>query len=438
MGRSRKQEGERRSVKRSRKQEGERRSVKRSKNQEGERRGVKRSRRSRSEKEEQRNDALGMSFFRVILTEQSMEILRIPPPFNRYLQNQPTGMVSLVDRNDNTWIVELIYKSGEFFFVHGWKEFIRDNSIETGQFVVFNYAKQSEFSVTVFKLSGIENTLPNSARVSKKVIIKIESDDVDTDNAATNEERMAPPLKESNINTGKRIIDADSLMEDRAPLKKSSDANVAGSSKRKRGASVGKSKASPTSHNSTKGSSCDMSDEDSKLPKAQPILMQFQNGDIARRGLSKGQRQLAVISQRRPVTEGEKDHALQRAKDFKSKNPFAVQIMMESYVYVGFFMNIPCDFVREYLPRTSKMLTLWDPQGKSWKVNYVYYSDRSVGSFSGGWGKFAIGNNLEKFDVCVFELIQKDNIKVHIYRVVPEITPHKLRSDRIPLLLAMI
>lgn len=87
------------------------------------------------------------------------------------------------------------------------------------------------------------------------------------------------------------------------------------------------------------------------------------------------------------------------------------------------FQNIPCAFVRESLPRTTKKVTLWDPLGKSWEVKYVYYSDRCVGSFSGGWGKFALGNNLEKFDVCVFELFKEDNIRVHIYRVVPEITP---------------
>jgi hypothetical protein len=85
--------------------------------------------------------------------------------------------------------------------------------------------------------------------------------------------------------------------------------------------------------------------------------------------------------------------------------------------------NIPSKFVRESLPQTNKKMTLWDPQGKSWEVNYVYYNDRSVAAFSGGWGKFAIGNNLEKLDVCVFELFKEDNFKVHIYRVVPEITP---------------
>jgi hypothetical protein len=90
--------------------------------------------------------------------------------------------------------------------------------------------------------------------------------------------------------------------------------------------------------------------------------------------------------------------------------------------------NIPCEFVRDSLPRTNKKMTLWDPQGKSWIVNYVYYNDRSVADFSGGWGKFAVGNNLEKFDVCIFELF-KDNFKVQIYRVVPEITPLIRESD---------
>jgi hypothetical protein len=54
--------------------------------------------------------------------------------------------------------------------------------------------------------------------------------------------------------------------------------------------------------------------------------------------LLKTSRAPVVISQRRPVTEEERDLALRKANEFKSKYPFTVQIMMESYVYVGFFM----------------------------------------------------------------------------------------------------
>ncbi|AQK49579.1 B3 domain-containing protein REM16 [Zea mays] len=88
--------------------------------------------------------------------------------------------------------------------------------------------------------------------------------------------------------------------------------------------------------------------------------------------------------------------------EFKSKHPFTMQIMIESYVYVGFFMNIACEFVRESLPRTSKKMTLWDPMGKPWDVSYVY----------------------------VFELFEEDNMRVHIYRVVPEITPLLRASNK--------
>jgi hypothetical protein len=71
---------------------------------------------------------------------------------------------------------------------------------------------------------------------------------------------------------------------------------------------------------------------------------------------------------------------------------------------------IPCEFVRDYLPHSDKKLTLLDQLGKTWEVSYVYFSERRVGAFSGGWGKFSLGNHLEEFDVCVFELFSEDNI----------------------------
>jgi hypothetical protein len=86
--------------------------------------------------------------------------------------------------------------------------------------------------------------------------------------------------------------------------------------------------------------------------------------------------------------------------------------------------NIPCEFVREYLPRTDKKFTLSDPQGMAWEVNYVYCNQRCSGTFSQGWGKFSVGNHLETFDVCVFELLSEDNINVCIYRANAALYPY--------------
>jgi hypothetical protein len=52
----------------------------------------------------------------------------------------------------------------------------------------------------------------------------------------------------------------------------------------------------------------------------------------------KFRREQAVISRRPPVTEEQKNYALQRAKQYKSKNPIALQIMKETYVYKTYFM----------------------------------------------------------------------------------------------------
>ncbi|KAM0880655.1 hypothetical protein ACQ4PT_033424 [Festuca glaucescens] len=143
----------------------------------------------------------------------------------------------------------------------------------------------------------------------------------------------------------------------------------------------------------------------------------------------KVQREQAVISRRPPVTEEQKNYALQRAKQYKSKYPITLQIMKETYVYKTYFMIIPCEFVRDHLPHSDKKLTLWDQLGKTWEVTYVYCSQRCAGAFSGGWGTFSLGNHLEEFDVCVFELFSEDNIKVHIYRANAMLTDYLVDSS---------
>uniref|UniRef100_A0ACD6A1U3 Uncharacterized protein n=1 Tax=Avena sativa TaxID=4498 RepID=A0ACD6A1U3_AVESA len=440
------------------------------------------------EKEEE-SGKFGQQFARVFFPHLYGERLRIPAPFNQNLQNQPTGEVYLKGQSGNTWLAELASDNEGLFFVKGWKDFVRDHSIETGHFLTFRYDGRSQFSVFIFDAMCVEKPSAFHARPCKDVVVKLETSErhIDT-NAAGPSQVLASPPEVSDETTRKRVTEMDangstskkcsSVLENSrpetsvvtckaklssvmdmnsadppetvvVPLEESNkttrkriremDANdfasqefsIASDKGKKRcpGASVGTYKSASTSLNSTEDSdsSRSMLEQSISCIKSElssPMRLRV-NKDVPTHGTysATGQRQLKVISQRPVVTEEQKNQALQRAQQFKSKNPFGLQIMKESYVYVGFFLNIPSEFVRECLPRANRMLKLWDPQGKSWDVNYVYYSQRSVGAFSGGWGKFAIGNNLETFDVCVFELISKDNIKVHIYRVAPEITP---------------
>lgn len=64
---------------------------------------------------------------------------------------------------------------------------------------------------------------------------------------------------------------------------------------------------------------------------------------------------------------------------------------------------------------------------KEWPAKYSYEHGRRTGGLTGGWKHFAVDNNLEESDVCVFNLV--DNLhkpfilEVQIFRVVEELTP---------------
>lgn len=82
---------------------------------------------------------------------------------------------------------------------------------------------------------------------------------------------------------------------------------------------------------------------------------------------------------------------------------------------------MPHTFVKQYFPETKTEMILWDSEGKRWPIMYNSYGRR--GGFSAGWGKFSRNHNIEKDDVCIFELIKEYEMRVHIYRVVEEISP---------------
>lgn len=65
-------------------------------------------------------------------------------------------MVFLRGPSGNKWRVELVANNMELCFVHGWKEFLSDNRIQPGYFLVFCYNGQSQFSVTVFDSAAHE------------------------------------------------------------------------------------------------------------------------------------------------------------------------------------------------------------------------------------------------------------------------------------------
>ncbi|XP_068655288.1 putative B3 domain-containing protein Os03g0621600 [Aristolochia californica] len=132
-------------------------------------------------------------------------------------------------------------------------------------------------------------------------------------------------------------------------------------------------------------------------------------------------------SNRRPVTAEEKQRAIKLAQAVKPSNPHFISIMKKSHVTVKFFLTIPVTFTRKNSERFrngDQQVLLHDPSGKVYPVTLRL--TKYIGGVSIGWSEFVLGNNLEKGDVLLFELIKgrrNATFKVQIFRVVNQVVP---------------
>ncbi|MBA0581746.1 hypothetical protein Gorai_023918, partial [Gossypium raimondii] len=104
-----------------------------------------------------------------------------------------------------------------------------------------------------------------------------------------------------------------------------------------------------------------------------------------------------------PLTALEKAKAFQTAGAFKSENPFFVIVLQPSHVH-GNKLSVPMNFARKYLTMMHKKVIHLLSDGNSWPVIYDPRFEWSYVFLCNGWHRFAVDNNLEVGDVCVFEL----------------------------------
>ncbi|GAY39430.1 hypothetical protein CUMW_044310 [Citrus unshiu] len=130
-------------------------------------------------------------------------------------------------------------------------------------------------------------------------------------------------------------------------------------------------------------------------------------------------------SNRRPVTQDEKNNALLMAQAVSTTDSFTV-VMRPTHVYKRFYMAIPASWMSKYLTLENQDVILRLNE-KTWITRFQFCKPRCSGGLSGGWKNFAVDNHLDEFDVCVFG---PDNpgtkpmvLNVSIFRVVNAVVP---------------
>ncbi|PIA26799.1 hypothetical protein AQUCO_08800008v1 [Aquilegia coerulea] len=108
------------------------------------------------------------------------------------------------------------------------------------------------------------------------------------------------------------------------------------------------------------------------------------------------------------LTKREK-RALEAAPGFKSNYPWFAVPIVKSHKHQ---LILPFKFVKQHLPKESMNARIVDSFERTWTVWYKYKKGRSL--LYTGWNSFWLGNELKEGDVCAFELIDKEKIKLRV------------------------
>ncbi|EOX91274.1 B3 DNA binding domain - like 5 [Theobroma cacao] len=101
------------------------------------------------------------SFFKVLIGD-FVNKLRIPPAFVKNFQgNVPTNF-TLKSNSGSSWRVTVQNTEGSYFFCGGWSNFVEDQGLDSGDFVVFYLVGKSSFDCVIYGPTGC----------GKKIVLK--------------------------------------------------------------------------------------------------------------------------------------------------------------------------------------------------------------------------------------------------------------------------
>ncbi|KAF6144032.1 hypothetical protein GIB67_017640 [Kingdonia uniflora] len=88
--------------------------------------------------------------------------------------------------------------------------------------------------------------------------------------------------------------------------------------------------------------------------------------------------------------------------------PTFIKPMLQSHTTGGFWLGLPVDFCKKYLPRKDETITLIDEDMDESPTNYLALKR----GLSAGWRGFAIAHNLVDGDALIFQLVETRKFKV--------------------------
>ncbi|KAL0557991.1 hypothetical protein IC582_006553 [Cucumis melo] len=353
--------------------------------------------------------------FYQILAGGCEQQLVIPDKFSNNLKNKLPATVTLKGPSGATWDVGLSTSDDKLCFKRGWQEFVKAHYLEQNDLLVFRYNGTSQFDVLIFDWKSF-------CEKEASYFVKIcENKKIDSGGQAKRKLRE-PSLDgfDVNINNGAECDSSENIIHDDSMERMIQDVvskatNFNGqpevfSAEPIRTVQTRRKKKTP---NNT-----------AIISTPEPV--QLSDSDMEATPVKKiGSYVEQYVSHRRAITEGEKNNALKLAEAASSDTGFKV-VMRPSHVYRRFFLFIPTQWVTKNLSLRNQDIIL-RVGSDEWPTKFNFTPSRQCGGLTSGWKHFSIDNNLEEFDVCVFEPVNKSSgpvvLEVKIFRVVEDVIP---------------
>ncbi|KAH7575169.1 hypothetical protein JRO89_XS02G0057300 [Xanthoceras sorbifolium] len=96
----------------------------------------------------------------------------------------------------------------------------------------------------------------------------------------------------------------------------------------------------------------------------------------------------------------------------KPKSP-SFMVILESRSIDRSYLYVPINFASKYLSRDAIIIKLEVSDGREWPVQLTWRQNGSV-DLTKGWGGFSKENNLEGGDICLFEIIRMEDIRLKV------------------------
>ncbi|KAH0732262.1 hypothetical protein KY289_003450 [Solanum tuberosum] len=318
---------------------------------------------------------------------------KIPTAYTNYKNGKLPRKVFLRNRFNNMWPIRVIKIEKDLYFLNGWEKFIEDNSLEFGDFIIFDYDGNEIFDI---KLLGINGCIKNGAKCDNK------EEEVNVEHRKSIEPKEKNKTRDNNNSsfdddsTDNYMVEEEDNDEEEVEKEEEEDNEQEGEEKETE-EEVDEGKEDETEEEVVERK--EKETEEEKDEEENEMTDTFKKKTSS----SKDGCRKAITCKVRNVHDKYGANIFRSGRATQPKNPYFVakiRAKMRNQLYV------PIDVVRDYELKLPPTMIICDSVGREFETKVNNWSNGTIW-LVGGWRNLCRWNLVEKDDRCICEFVRE-------------------------------